>query len=116
MQATLFRWLEQLVGTFGGNRQEQSTAESEGIDILEQAEQARREWQNAQRYFECVSDPELVDHAILLRDAAQKKYMYLLRLARSEGLRAFDPEEATETIASPELVMPETGPLPGTGC
>ncbi|MEW5935226.1 MAG: YaaL family protein [Bacillota bacterium] len=44
--------------------------------------QAQRELEAAQAYFESVSDPDLVDHACYLLEAAQKRYSYLLRLAR----------------------------------
>jgi len=43
---------------------------------------AHREWQAAQQYFQVVSDPELVDHAIFNLEAAQRKYMYLFRRMR----------------------------------
>lgn len=44
--------------------------------------QAQRELDAARAYFESVSDPDLVDHACYLLEAAQKRYSYLLRLAR----------------------------------
>ncbi|MGQ9779605.1 MAG: YaaL family protein [Bacillota bacterium] len=44
---------------------------------------ARDEWLTAQRFFECVSDPDLVDQAIYSIEAAERKYMYLLRLAKA---------------------------------
>lgn len=43
---------------------------------------AHREWQAAQQYFQMVSDPELVDHAIYNLEAAQRKYVYLFRRLR----------------------------------
>lgn len=51
--------------------------------FLELVEQARQDWLAAKSYFENVSDPDLVDHAIYLVEAAETKYMYLLRKARS---------------------------------
>lgn len=48
--------------------------------------QAQRELEAARAYFESVSDPELVDHACYLLEAAQKRYSYLLRLARQGRL------------------------------
>jgi len=52
-------------------------------DLRDLVNQARKEWVSARSYFENVSDPELVDHAIHLVTAAEKKYMYLLRRARN---------------------------------
>lgn len=47
---------------------------------------AREEWLAAKNYFEVVSDPDLVDHAIYVLEAAERKYMYLLKRAKTEGL------------------------------
>ncbi|NLG83769.1 MAG: YaaL family protein [Firmicutes bacterium] len=47
---------------------------------------AREEWLTAQRFFECVSEPDLVDQAIYSIEAAERKYMYLLRLAKTKEL------------------------------
>lgn len=54
--------------------------------LEEAVAEARAEWLNARRYFECVSEPDLVDQAIYSMEAAERKYMYLLRLAKNEGL------------------------------
>lgn len=56
-------------------------------DFVDDVEKARREWLAAKAYFETVSDPDLVDHAIHLVTAAEKKYTYLLRLAREQGIQ-----------------------------
>jgi len=53
---------------------------------LESISQAREEWIAARNYFETVSDPDLVDHAVYLLGAAERKYMYLLKRAKNEGL------------------------------
>lgn len=49
-------------------------------------EQAKQEWLSAQNYYNSVSDSDLVDHAVYLMQAAEKKYTYLLKKARSEGV------------------------------
>lgn len=54
--------------------------------LSDAVEQARREWLSAQKYYDSVSDTDLVDHAVYLLQAAEKKYMYLLKKARSEGI------------------------------
>ncbi len=54
--------------------------------LVDTVEQARREWQYAQNYYNSVSDSDLVDHAVYLMQAAEKKYMYLLKKARHEGV------------------------------
>lgn len=55
-------------------------------EILQEIDLARNEWEAARAYFEVVIDPNLVDHAIATLDAAEKKYMFLLRRAREEGI------------------------------
>lgn len=60
-------------------------------------ELARREWIACRAYFDCVSDPELVDHAIYAVQAAERKYMYLLRKAKLAAValdRPSGPDEA----------------------
>lgn len=54
----------------------------------EQLEQARREWLSAQNYYNNVSDADLVDYATYHIQAAEKKYIYLLKRARHEGLHS----------------------------
>lgn len=49
-------------------------------------EQARQEYLNAQYYYNTVTDKDLVDHAVFLMHAAEKKYMYLLKQAREQGI------------------------------
>ncbi|NLW59457.1 MAG: YaaL family protein [Firmicutes bacterium] len=47
-------------------------------------EEARKDWQEARAYFNNVTDPELIDHAIYALGAAEKRYVYLLKKAREE--------------------------------
>ncbi|WP_425059259.1 hypothetical protein SCACP_39390 [Sporomusa carbonis] len=54
--------------------------------MTEIIEQARREWLYAQEYYNMVTDPDLVDYAVFLIKAAERKYVYLLRKARVEGV------------------------------
>ena len=65
------------------------TLQDSRIGFRDAVDQARREWLAAKAYFDTVSDPYLVDHAIYLVEASEKKYMYLLRRAQDQGS---DPE------------------------
>mgnify|MGYP001302797747 CR=1 FL=1 len=58
------------------------------LSPLESVVRARDEWTAAKNYFEMVSDPDLVDHAIYMLEAAERKYMYLLKRAKTEGLES----------------------------
>lgn len=43
---------------------------------------AKKEWICAQNYFQNVTDPDLIDHAIYLLEASEARYSYLLKQAR----------------------------------
>jgi hypothetical protein len=46
---------------------------------------ARDEWIAAKTYFNAVTETDLVDYAIHRVDAAERKYVYLLKVARADG-------------------------------
>lgn len=77
--------LRNLVGMVGSFLLPQSEAEPRcGESLADSVQQARREWLSARAFFESVSEPELVDQAIYMIEAAERKYMYLLRKMRQE--------------------------------
>lgn len=55
-------------------------------DLYINLENAKKEWEEAKNIFENVSEPDLVDYAIYNVEAAEKKYVYLLKLIKSEKL------------------------------
>jgi hypothetical protein len=59
-----------------------------GPDIIryEDIEAARKDWVAAKSYFQSVTEPDLVDHAIYMVQATEKKYMYLLKKAKEIGV------------------------------
>lgn len=54
--------------------------------ILDNIRSAHEEWRNAEKYFENVTDPDLIDYAIYRIEAAKTRYTYLLKLAREMGV------------------------------
>lgn len=62
------------------------------ISMIQAVDMARREWVSSKQYFESVSDPDLVDHAIYVMEAAQKKYVYLLKKAREMGINIYSED------------------------
>lgn len=74
MKLNIFGWLGLKPNTTG-NQYDHS--------LHARVNEAHREWQEAQSYFQTVSDPELVDHAIYCMEAAQRKYLYLFRQLRN---------------------------------
>ncbi len=57
-------------------------------DLYTNLESARKEWEEAKNIFENVSEPDLVDYAIYNVEAAEKKYIYLLRQIKNEEAAA----------------------------
>ena len=55
-------------------------------DLTVEVERARQEWLKAQNYYNNVCDQDLVDHAVFSMQAAEKKYIYLLKQARQNGV------------------------------
>lgn len=64
---------------------EEQEPEGQKDNQFKQVEQARREWRDAQSRFNQVSDPDLVDHAVYAVEAAERRYIYLIKKAREEG-------------------------------
>jgi len=64
-------------------------------------EEARQEWMDAQYYYNTVSDQDLIDHAVYLMQAAEKKYMYLLKQARQAGV-VYSPYMITADVNNKE--------------
>lgn len=56
-------------------------------ELIKAIEEAREEMERARLYFESVSEPKLVDHAIHLEDAAKTKFVYLLSQAKNSGIK-----------------------------
>lgn len=69
-----------------GNYESDEVQEDGKQVLLKSVQDAWDEWHGAQNYFENVSDPELVDYAIYKIEAARRKYVYLLKQARREGV------------------------------
>jgi hypothetical protein len=70
-------------GLMENEREKNHSAE---MSLPESIEQARREWQDAQDYYNTVTDKDLIDHAAYMIQAAEKKYIYLMKRARAEGI------------------------------
>jgi hemerythrin superfamily protein len=66
----------------------ETAGEENGRELLEAVEEAHREWDTAKALFENVTDSDLVDYASFQINAAQRRYMYLLRQAQKKGLKA----------------------------
>lgn len=59
----------------------------ENQEFIRLVDLARQEMLNAERFFEEVNDPDLVDYAIYTMEAARKRYVYLLKQAKMNNIR-----------------------------
>jgi hypothetical protein len=48
---------------------------------------AKQDIRDAENYFDNVTNPELVDHAIYKIEAAKSHYTYLIKQAKAKGIR-----------------------------
>jgi hypothetical protein len=65
------------------------------LNNLELIEKARLEWLAAISLFNNASEKELIDHAIFTLNAAERRYIFLLKEARQEKerMKKLDGEE-----------------------
>ena len=54
------------------------------LSLVNLVGRAHREWEQAKAFFEEAAEPDLIDHAIYAVEAAERKYIYLLKLAQKE--------------------------------
>lgn len=63
------------------------TAIDENRQFVQYVNQAYEEWQDAEKLFHSVNDPDLIDHAIYKIEATKARYIYLLKQAKANGIR-----------------------------
>lgn len=63
-------------------------------------DQARREWHWANNFIQEVKGENLVDQAIYCQSAAERKYVYLLKQAAREGIKADFPTIVSLALAA----------------
>lgn len=61
-----------------GKKQRDNEAKTKEEILLNEIELAKKEWDYAQKRFNDVSDPEMVDYIVYYIIAAERRYMYLL--------------------------------------
>jgi hypothetical protein len=72
--------------------------QAEERSLRQQMEAARQEMKATESYFQTVTDPELIDHAIFAMEAAKRKYLYFYRrLRRVRGSSAVETVQEAET-------------------
>lgn len=56
-------------------------------ELIKAIEEARAELYRTRQYFEMVNDPQLVDYAIYMEQAAKSRFVYLLKQAKESGIK-----------------------------
>lgn len=87
LKSHLGRWWEKVVH---GRDDDEHQAGAKVPSLQSCIDEAHREWVAARAYFESVEHPDLVDHAVHVLLAAEKRYEFLIREAKAEGV--FVPE------------------------
>lgn len=89
MEKALGSYLEKLSGKVGNVLQGvmETPSDRENQELIGYVKDAMEEWNRAEKYFESVSEPDLIDYAIYRIEASKKRYMYLLKQAKEKGVR-----------------------------
>jgi len=89
VENALSTYIGKLTGRFSGIKNSIKSEDTgrESQEMLECVQKAMTEWCEAEKFFENVSEPELVDYAIFRIEACKKRYMYLLRKAKDMGIK-----------------------------
>lgn len=59
-------------------------------ELLQSIQQAKNEWRNFYLLLDEVSDPRVLEHVIHQILASEKRYNYLLQLAKEEALHNYE--------------------------
>lgn len=86
MKATIDKLKKVTLNLINRGQANKSTGEEQ--EILNQIRKAHAEWQTAINLFNYSTDPDMVEYGIYNIEAAEKKYVCLLKRARKEKLSA----------------------------
>lgn len=82
----ILMFLKEELWVKGFGQNEQNRLQTENLTLVDLVDRARCEWEQAKTLFDEVEDPDLIDHAIYAMEAAERKYMYLLKKAKEEKI------------------------------
>ena len=89
MEKVIGAYLEKLTEKVGGifRAASEDPADQQDQELIRCVQHAMEEWNQAEKLFESVSEPELIDYAIYRIEASKKRYMYLLKKAKEKGVK-----------------------------
>ncbi|NMB38061.1 MAG: DUF2508 family protein [Firmicutes bacterium] len=53
-------------------------------NLVKAVNAAKSQWLTAKSYFDNISEPDLIDHAVYTLEAAERKYMFLLKKLKED--------------------------------
>lgn len=56
--------------------------------LYEMLEEAHEEWENAEKYFQNITEPDLIDYATFKIETAKRKYAYILKQMREQEIKS----------------------------
>ena len=68
-------------------------------NIIKEIKRAQNDIVTAEKFFQFVNEPELVDVAIYNLETKKSKYRYLINVAKQKGIRTSLKESLIESIA-----------------
>lgn len=80
-------WLSDLKA-FGHSSKGKEEAPEGAVVLLDEVNEAKVQWQCLYNVFNEVSDPRVVEHIIHQIIATEKRYGYLLQLAKEQDIRS----------------------------
>lgn len=76
--------IKQIAEIFSRPFNREDAAEKTKKEICLYIEDAKKEWEDARNLFNEIKDPDLIDYAVYAIQAAEKKYIYLYKQAKSD--------------------------------
>ena len=73
--------------------------ELEKENLFKEIKKAQTDVAVAEKFFQFVSDPELVDVAIYNLEAKKSRYRYLIKIAKEKGIKKSLKESLIEAMA-----------------
>ena len=67
--------------------------------IIKEIKKAKTDVETAEKFFQFVNEPELVDVAIYNLEAKKSRYRYLIKIAKEKGIKKSLKESLIEAIA-----------------
>lgn len=64
-----------------------SKKETEQDKFMMMLKEAHADWQNAQKFFDNTTEPDLIDYAIYEMEASKTRYRYLIKQAKKKNIK-----------------------------